>query len=117
MKLAAKITLNISAFILSDANGNRVHGQLGSSAPHLLHSSKHLWLVLGIGLKNELLEGVMDGENLWKLLLNLQQVLYHQTHTWEVKAQAGTATLFAASNIAKKDMHTRIMRPNNGLSP
>ena len=83
---AAKTTLNISAYQASDANDNNVHRQLGLSAPHLLDSSEHLWLVLRIGLEHILLEGVMDGENLWKLLLNLQQNTALGNTDLEVKA-------------------------------
>jgi len=48
---------------------------LRSSSPHLLDRSQHLCLVLSIGLKHILPQGVMDGQYLGKLLLNLHEAI------------------------------------------
>lgn len=62
------------------------------AAPHLLDSSKYLWLVLCIRLKDKLLQGVMDGQYLRKLLFNLQQNSHVRRSRLEAETQQAAAS-------------------------
>ena len=73
------------------------------AAPHLLDSSKYLWLVLCIRLKDKLLQGVMDGQYLRKLLFNLQQNSHVRRSRLEAETQQAAATSWNQIQVDRQE--------------